>query len=57
MTHWFWLGVSVACILWYASVTVYVAIRGAGDIRQMITQLEILRRAGGDDSPGTDENS
>jgi len=35
----FWLILTVAALLWYSIVTVYVAIKGAGDIRQMLKNL------------------
>ncbi len=37
--HWFWWLLTVAVLLWYSSVTVYVAIRGMLDIRQMLARL------------------
>ncbi|MCC6680454.1 MAG: hypothetical protein IT445_06075 [Phycisphaeraceae bacterium] len=37
--HWFWFLLVVAVIGWYSSVTVYVAIRGAKDIRTMLHDL------------------
>ena len=40
MQHWFWLSLSVAAIGWYLGVTVYVAIRGAKDIKGMFRRLE-----------------
>ncbi|MEZ5387594.1 MAG: hypothetical protein R3F13_18945 [Prosthecobacter sp.] len=36
----FWLILTTAALLWYGSVTFYVAIKGAGDIRQMIARLK-----------------
>lgn len=42
MTHghgiWFWL--SWACVIWYSTVTVYVAIRGFADIKSMLKSLK-----------------
>ena len=35
---WFWL--TWACVLWYSTITVYVAIRGAADIKHMLRNLE-----------------
>lgn len=35
----FWLGVLVACLGWYSVVTVYVAVRGARDIKHMLARL------------------
>ena len=39
MAKTFWLILTVAALLWYSIVTVYVAIKGAGDIRQMLKNL------------------
>jgi hypothetical protein len=46
--HWFWLGLTAACVVWYATITVYVAIRGAWDIRHMLAQLDRWRESPGD---------
>ena len=40
MQHWFWLSLSVSAVVWYLAVTVYVAIRGAKDIKQMFRRLK-----------------
>ena len=37
--HLFWWALSMACVVWYSTVTVYVAIKGAGDIRNMLARL------------------
>lgn len=37
--HWFWLTIVIIVVCWYSSVTVYVAIRGALDIKQMLRNL------------------
>jgi len=37
--HWFWSGITAACVLWYSTVTVYVAIRGSFDIKHMLARL------------------
>lgn len=39
MAKIFWLILTVAALLWYSIVTVYVAIKGVGDIRQMLKSL------------------
>lgn len=36
---WFWLIVLSATLLWYGTVTIYVAVRGGFDIRQMLRAL------------------
>jgi hypothetical protein len=40
----FWLAVALACLVWYSTVTIHVAIRGARDIRGMLDRLESTRR-------------
>jgi hypothetical protein len=37
--HWFWGTTALAVLGWYSTVTIYVAIRGALDIRQMLRDL------------------
>lgn len=44
--HWFWGGLTIAAVIWYSTITVYVAIRGAVDIKEMLAKLS----GGGDDS-------
>lgn len=36
----FWKLLTAACLLWYATITVYVAIRGARDIKTMLMRLK-----------------
>lgn len=42
---WFWLVLTIVALLWYSTVTIYVAIRGAVDIRHMLTALGQRRDA------------
>ncbi|MDQ1256483.1 MAG: hypothetical protein QG656_1079 [Candidatus Hydrogenedentes bacterium] len=44
--HWVWFGLTMACLIWYSTITVYVAIRGAMDIKGMLARLSQL----GDDT-------
>ncbi|MCX7886261.1 MAG: hypothetical protein N3B01_03255 [Verrucomicrobiae bacterium] len=37
--HWFWALLTVAALVWYGTVTVYVAVRGVRDIQQMLRNL------------------
>jgi hypothetical protein len=37
--HWFWWLVTLAVLVWYSTVTIYVAFKGARDIRQMLRRL------------------
>lgn len=41
--HWFWLGMTAACVLWYSTVTIYVAIKGVTDIKGMLKRLSELQ--------------
>ncbi len=36
----FWWAMTIAVCVWYSTITIYVAIRGAIDIRQMLKRLE-----------------
>jgi len=40
--HWFWLGMTIAVLVWYSTITFYVAWRGAVDIKQMLGRLDQL---------------
>ena len=37
--HWFWWALTIACVIWYSTITVYVAIKGASDIKSMLARL------------------
>jgi hypothetical protein len=37
--HWVWWTLTVACVVWYSTVTIYVAVRGGIDIRNMLSHL------------------
>ena len=39
LTHPFWLILTIAAVVWYSTITIYVAIKGAGDIKQMLRNL------------------
>jgi hypothetical protein len=39
-THWFWGLVSLACLVWYSTMTFLVAYRGVIDIRGMLGRLQ-----------------
>ena len=38
--HWFWWLAMLAVMVWYSTVTVYVAVKGTLDIRQMLRRLK-----------------
>jgi len=37
--HWFWGALTIACVIWYSTITIYVAIKGAADIKNMLARL------------------
>lgn len=39
----FWLVLTVACLVWYSTITVYVAVRAVSDIRNMFARLRATR--------------
>ncbi len=45
MTHWFWGLVTAACVLWYSTITIYVAIKGAQDVKQMLKNLSEINKS------------
>lgn len=38
--HPFWGILTLAVLVWYSTITVYVAVRGAMDIKQMLRKLK-----------------
>ena len=40
----FWWALTIASVGWYLTVTIYVSIRGAFDIRHMLARLESQRQ-------------
>ena len=43
--HWFWWALTAACVFWYSTITVYVAIKGAKDIKNMLARLDAQSEA------------
>ncbi len=41
--HEFWWLLTLAVLIWYSTITVYVAIRGTTDIRRMLARLGAKR--------------
>jgi hypothetical protein len=37
--HPFWWLLTMGCIVWYSTITFYVAIRGGADIKHMLARL------------------
>lgn len=40
----------MACVAWYSTVTIYVAVKGAADIRSMLARLSVHRKQTTDDA-------
>ena len=41
--HWFWGALTIACVIWYSTITIYVAFKGARDIKNMLARLDTIR--------------
>lgn len=39
VAQWFWWLLVLTCVVWYSTITVYVAIKGAYDILHMLRRL------------------
>jgi len=37
--HFFWWLLTMACIVWYSTITIYVSVKGVADIRGMLRRL------------------
>ena len=48
--HWFWWALTMACVIWYSTITVYVAIKGASDIKNMLARLSNYTKSDVEDS-------
>jgi hypothetical protein len=48
MRHWFWWLLSMACVFWYSTVTIYVAVKGVNDIKHMLARLSANQSVEGD---------
>ena len=38
--HWFWAAMTAAVVIWYSTITIYVAFRGVLDIKGMLGRLK-----------------
>ena len=48
----FWWYLTIACLVWYSTITVYVTVRGIRDIRNMLSRLEELNNESSRSDPG-----
>jgi hypothetical protein len=46
--HGVWGGLTLAVLVWYSTVTAYVAVRGAMDIKHMLRELAARQRDPGE---------
>ena len=37
--HFFWWLLTMACVVWYSTITAYVSVKGVADIRDMTRRL------------------
>lgn len=52
--HPFWGMLTLAVLVWYSTITVYVGIRGAFDIKHMLRKLKENQETAGADGAGRD---
>lgn len=45
MKHWFWLLMTALVVVWYSSITIYVAFKGVFDIRGMLRRIRERSRS------------
>jgi hypothetical protein len=53
MSRWFWGALTAACLVWYSTITVYVAAKGVADIRRMLGRLAAGGREPDEDPPSS----
>jgi hypothetical protein len=39
--HFFWWLLTMACVVWYSTITIYVSVKGIADIRDMLSRLSL----------------
>lgn len=44
MLEAFWWLLTMACVVWYTTITVYIAVQGLRDIRGMLGRLKALNQ-------------
>lgn len=44
--HWFWAALTLAVLLWYSTITVWVSIKGVFDIKGMLRRLVVRESKG-----------
>ena len=47
--HPFWGIITIAVLVWYSTITIYVGVRGALDIKHMLRNLEENQRETGEE--------
>lgn len=50
MLQMFWWLLTMACVVWYSTVTVYISVQGLRDIRGMLGRLKALESPSDDRS-------
>ena len=43
--HWFWWLLTAAVVVWYTTITLYVSVRGAIDVKHMLRELDRKKNA------------
>lgn len=42
--HLFWWLLTMACVVWYSTITIYVSVKGIADIRDMLGRLSSRKK-------------
>jgi len=51
--HILWWLLTMACVVWYSTITIYVSVKGVADIRDMLRRLSLRQQ---DDQKTVDAN-
>lgn len=49
--HGFWFFLMWLCVVWYSTITIYVAIQGSIDIKEMLRRLKEKQDSNSSNSP------
>jgi hypothetical protein len=52
MSETFWRLLTWACVAWYSTLTLYVAVKGLADIKKMLSRLRRPEAEGPGNDPG-----
>ena len=53
--YWFWVFITAVALVWYSTMTIYIAVRGATDIKTMVASLGRNKNPAQPSTPSTDD--